>query len=202
MPFTLRRQWCPPFTGSRPETFRPWAQATLNVGTIHGGSAPNIIADQAVLGVMMRNVSRESRDVMRHQIETLAKGITESMGGTCDIAFRGRIPAVYNDVEFTKTVEQAFRSNADRLYENMGDGRPEGWLITDLDPMLGAEDFGFFCPGGTVLYDLCGNGRGCAHAQSRFPGGRALHQALHQSHGFCGGRISEIKKGPAGLFFS
>lgn len=51
----------------------------------------NIIADQAVLGVMMRNVSRESRDVMRHQIETLAKGITESMGGTCDIAFRGRI---------------------------------------------------------------------------------------------------------------
>lgn len=69
----------------------PMAQATLNVGTIHGGSAPNIIADQAVLGVMMRNVSRESRDVMRHQIETLAKGITESMGGTCDIAFRGRI---------------------------------------------------------------------------------------------------------------
>ena len=36
----------------------PMAQATLNVGTIHGGSAPNIIADQAVLGVMMRNVSR------------------------------------------------------------------------------------------------------------------------------------------------
>ena len=122
----------------------PMAQATLNVGTIHGGSAPNIIADQAVLGVMMRNVSRESRDVMRHQIETLAKGITESMGGTCDIAFRAGYPAVYNDVEFTKTVEQAFRSNADRLYENMGDGRPEGWLITDLDPMLGAEDFGFF----------------------------------------------------------
>ena len=26
----------------------------------------------------------------------------------------------------------------------MGDGRPEGWLVTDLDPMLGAEDFGFF----------------------------------------------------------
>ncbi len=24
MPFTLRRQWCPPFMGSRPETFRPW----------------------------------------------------------------------------------------------------------------------------------------------------------------------------------
>lgn len=122
----------------------PMAQATLNVGTIHGGSVPNIIADQAVLGVMMRNVSRESRDVMRHQIETLAKGITESMGGTCDIAFRAGYPAVYNDVEFTKTVEQAFRSNADRLYENMGDGRPEGWLVTDLDPMLGAEDFGFF----------------------------------------------------------
>ena len=122
----------------------PMAQATLNVGTIHGGSAPNIIADQAVLGVMMRNVSRESRDVMRHQIETLAKGITESMGGTCDIAFRAGYPAVYNDVEFTKTVEQAFRSNADRLYENMGDGRPDGWLVTDLDPMLGAEDFGFF----------------------------------------------------------
>ncbi len=44
---------------------------------------------------------------MRHQIETLAKGITESMGGTCDIAFRAGYPAVYNDVEFTKTVEQA-----------------------------------------------------------------------------------------------
>lgn len=122
----------------------PMAQSTLNVGTIQGGSAPNIIADQAVLRVMLRNVSKESRQAMRLQIETLAKGISESMGGTCEIAFRAGYPAVYNDVDFTKFVEQTFRGNAECLYSNIKDGRPENWLITDLDPMLGAEDFGFF----------------------------------------------------------
>ena len=122
----------------------PMAQSTLNVGTIQGGSAPNIIADQAVLGVMLRNVSKESRQAMRLQIETLAKGISESMGGTCEIAFRAGYPAVYNDIDFTKFVEQIFRGNAECLYSNIKDGRPENWLITDLDPMLGAEDFGFF----------------------------------------------------------
>lgn len=29
---------------------------------IHGGTAPNIIADEVTLGVMLRNLSKESRE--------------------------------------------------------------------------------------------------------------------------------------------
>lgn len=53
--------------------------STLNIGVIRGGSAPNIIADEVQMGVMLRNLSKESRETMCGRIEKLAAGIAESM---------------------------------------------------------------------------------------------------------------------------
>ena len=46
----------------------PMDRATLNVGMIHGGTAPNIIADEVTLGVMLRNLSKESREAMMKKL--------------------------------------------------------------------------------------------------------------------------------------
>lgn len=122
----------------------PMEHSTLNVGVIRGGSAPNIIADEVQMGVMLRNLSKESRETMCSRIEKLAVGIAESMGGSCDCSFRAGYPAVYNDEEFTKFVENALSKHAGGIYEDLGDGRPQEWLVTGEQPLLGAEDFGFY----------------------------------------------------------
>lgn len=122
----------------------PMEHSTLNVGVVHGGSAPNIIADEVKLGVMLRNLSKESRETMINRIEKLATGIAKSMGGSCECAFRAGYPAVYNDEQFTGFVEQALKKYSDSIYEGLGDGRPEEWLVTGEQPLLGAEDFGFY----------------------------------------------------------
>ncbi len=122
----------------------PMDRSTLNVGVIQGGTAPNIIADKAQMRVMMRNLTKESREAMMKKIESLSDGIARSMGGSCDLEFRAGYPAVYNDEAFTSFVADALRKNSDGIYEGLGDGQPENWLVTGEQPLLGAEDFGFY----------------------------------------------------------
>lgn len=122
----------------------PMEHSTLNVGVIRGGSAPNIIADQVQMGVMLRNLSKESRESMCSRIEKLSTGIAESMGGSCECVFRAGYPAVYNDEAFSEFVGNALTRHADGIYQDLGDGQPEQWLITGERPLLGAEDFGFY----------------------------------------------------------
>lgn len=122
----------------------PMDRATLNVGMIHGGTAPNIIADEVTLGVMLRNLSKESREAMMKKIETISNGIAESMGGSCELAFRAGYAAVYNDEKFSDFVADTFRKYEDSIHADLGDGKPDDWLITGEHPLLGAEDFGFY----------------------------------------------------------
>lgn len=122
----------------------PMDRSTLNIGVIHGGMAPNIIADEVTLGLMMRNLSKESREAMIEKIETLSRGIAEAMGGSCELAFRAGYPAVYNDEPFSDFVSDTFRKYAGSIYAGLGDGQPADWLLTGDRPLLGAEDFGFY----------------------------------------------------------
>ena len=36
------------------------------------------------------------------------------------------------------------RKYEDSIHADLGDGKPEDWLITGEHPLLGAEDFGFY----------------------------------------------------------
>ena len=122
----------------------PMARATLNIGVIHGGTAPNIIADEVTLKLMMRNLSKESREAMIEKIEKSSVGTAEALGGSCDLEFHAGYSAVYNDENFSDFVADTFRKYSDGIYEGLGDGRPEDWLVTGENPLLGAEDFGFY----------------------------------------------------------
>ncbi len=66
------------------------------------------------------------------------------MGGSCEFSFRAGYPAVYNDESFTDFVENVLEKNGESLYQDIKDGHPERWLRMNEEPLLGAEDFGFF----------------------------------------------------------
>ena len=56
--------------------------AVISVGTISGGTAPNVIAEEVKYGFTVRTLSRETRSKVPELIERTIKGITESAGAT------------------------------------------------------------------------------------------------------------------------
>ena len=124
----------------------PLDASTLNVGTVSGGSAPNVVADTVELSGMMRNSNPEAREVLFERIEQVSKQTAELMGGTADVRFRVGYASVYNDERLAAFAEGAFREGESALYAGItptGSG-PQGWLKTGNQLSMGAEDFGFY----------------------------------------------------------
>ncbi len=111
----------------------PRDAAVVSIGTIHGGDRYNVIANQVKLEGTCRNLNPEVRNKMPERIEQIAKGVAESMGGSCDVEyFRGYSPTV-NDAEMAEMVHGVMK-------EVLGDGAH----VPEMSA-LGGEDFSFYC---------------------------------------------------------
>ena len=76
-------------------------QSTLNIGTIQGGRAPNVIPDQAMAEIFVRLV--DSGDSTRRQIERASAGLAEAREILCLPALRLGSPA-FDATGFETTV--------------------------------------------------------------------------------------------------
>ena len=121
----------------------PLEHSTLNVGTISGGLAGNIVADKVEFRVMTRNATREARAAMFESIERLSKGIAQTMGGTAELRFHEGYAAVYNDDVLSGWVADLIKDHADALYDGIG-AIPDKFMRDGNVLQLGAEDFGFY----------------------------------------------------------
>ena len=121
----------------------PKDAANLNVGTIKGGTAPNILADEAVMLCMMRNVNPDSREVMFQRVEEICKGTAKAMGGSCDTDFIRSYPSVYNNPEVADFLYDTFRKHKDALFQGLDEAPPD-YLEEAPEQMLAAEDFGYY----------------------------------------------------------
>lgn len=111
----------------------PRDAAVVSIGTIHGGDRYNVIANQVKLEGTCRNLNPEVRNKMPERIEQIAKGVAESMGGSCDVEyFKGYSPTVNNPEMFTLV--------HDVMKEVVGSGAH----IPEMSA-LGGEDFSFYC---------------------------------------------------------
>ena len=122
----------------------PMANSTLNIGVIRGGTAENIVADKVDMQCMFRNLTPDARAAMIERIEGISKGLSTAMGGSCDLKLTEGYPSVLNNEGFTKFVSATIESYANKLYEGITDGLPEGYLVTEQRPLLAGEDFGFY----------------------------------------------------------
>ncbi len=113
----------------------PLHHVAISLGTIKGGNAPNIIADQVEITGTVRVLvlSPEVREVMPGLIEQTIKGITMSVGGTYDFKYNYGHPSVVNDGELNDIVGGA----AVDLF-----GKEKTLVMKD--PQMGAEDFAYY----------------------------------------------------------
>lgn len=126
----------------------PLESAVLTIGTIHGGTASNIVADEVTMKATLRTTSEATRDMLIVRAKSVVENVTAAFGGSGSVAVRYGYAALINDLNVVDIIAQT-------ALDVLG---PESLEWKDA-PSMGVEDFSFFCkerPG--AFYHLgCGN---------------------------------------------
>ena len=111
----------------------PMYPAVLNVGTIQGGEAKNVIAGEVELTGVVRTLQKEVRELLHKEMREVASGAAKVHGCTIQLVLATGAPPVTNDEGLYTIVKGA----ATELL-----GEP---CVDEIDfPSTGAEDFGMF----------------------------------------------------------
>ena len=133
---------------SLPKAF-PHDRSVVSVGTLHAGTAGNIVADRAELTGIIRTLGAENRAAMRALFTRTAEKTARRCGVGLDLELRESHPGIVNDNGITRLVQDA----ASAL---LGTDR----VRVIAEPTMTTEDFGCFLlkrPGS--FYHI---GAGCA----------------------------------------
>lgn len=111
----------------------PKDAALITVGSIHGGTAQNIIPEEITLSGIIRTVRTEHREYVKKRLVQTVEGIVSSMRGTCEIDIVESYPCLYNDDRVLDIVESSAAHIVGR--EN----------LKQLEsPSMGVESFAYF----------------------------------------------------------
>jgi amidohydrolase len=110
----------------------PVIPTVISFGKISSDGKTNIIPDEVKLEGIIRTFDEEWRSEIKAQIEKIAGGIAESMGGSCEVFIDQGYPAVVNDEALTARAW-------DYAIDYLGEAR-----VKALEMRMTAEDFSYF----------------------------------------------------------
>jgi amidohydrolase len=127
--------------------FSPLTPVGLSVGSIHAGSAFNIIPSECVMTGTIRALKNDVRETLAKRIGEISKAVAEGMRGSVDYDFNwDGPPPVVNNPEMS----EEFRKVAESLFP--------GEVVEMADPVMGGEDMAFFLndvPGTYFFLNTC-----------------------------------------------
>ncbi|MEV6033316.1 M20 family metallopeptidase [Nonomuraea sp. NPDC052116] len=119
----------------------------VTVGSFHGGSADNVIPDEARFEATVRTFSKDNRTKVKRRLVEVVRGIAAAHGLEVEASFGMGYPVTVNDGG-----EAAFVGRtADELF---GPGR----YFVSPQPIMGSEDFSYVLeevPGAFVFLGAC-----------------------------------------------
>lgn len=121
--------------------------AIITIGTIHGGTAHNVIPETVKLTGTLRYFDPVVRDTVKRRIQEVTDGICQTFGGRADVRLTEGYIATINH---TKETDIALKA-AQTLFDAKD-------IVTDKVPSMGAEDFGFMLADQKGAYVYIGNG--------------------------------------------
>lgn len=110
----------------------PLHPAVVTIGVFQAGSAFNVIADTARLEGTVRTFDENTRQLVKDEIHSIVKGITESFHANYKIDYLYGYPALYNHPKETELVRSLFSEVFTKE------------AILELEPSMGAEDFSYY----------------------------------------------------------
>lgn len=81
-------------------------EAVLTIGTFHGGTASNVIADSAELGGTIRTYDESTRAYLKTRMEQIAKSISTAYRAEAFVEFGSGCPTLVNDRELGQQVKK------------------------------------------------------------------------------------------------
>lgn len=120
----------------------PLEAAVVTIGSLHAGSAANIIPDEAELVGTMRSFTEEVRETLRTRLREVLDGVARAAGCRLKLDLRHGYPATVNDARAVETARRA----AGRAFGEANVHEPA--------PLAASEDFSYILrerPGAFVL---------------------------------------------------
>ena len=111
----------------------PQNSAVVTIGKISGGTVRNQIPDAVEMQGTIRTLDPETREFTVRKVESICKGVAESMGGKAEFKHMPGYPPVMNDKNIVDVVKQT-------ATESIGE---ENVHIIKAS-VMGAEDFAYF----------------------------------------------------------
>ena len=125
----------------------PQEMAVATIGSIHAGSASNVIPERVEMKLTMRAFTETVRQQLRERIPALARAQAESFGAVAEVDYRLGFPALINyreETDFARTV----------ALDTFGPARVE----EGFKPRTASEDFAFMLQEKPGSYLFVGNG--------------------------------------------
>ncbi len=125
----------------------PLDSAVITIGKIEGGTAFNIIPEEALLVGTVRTFIPETREKVISRIGELSSGIAKAMKGDAEFIDNYSTPALINDPDFTE-----FAINLAK--DLFGEDR----VIAEVEKNMGGEDFALYLERVPGTFFLLGTG--------------------------------------------
>lgn len=105
----------------------------VTIGTVHGGTAGNIVAGEVVMTGTVRVLDMDTAARVKEQIRSVATSVATAWGAEADVELTDDYPALINDTALT----QLMAAEASRL---LGEDK----VILRDTPSMGGDDFAYF----------------------------------------------------------
>ena len=115
-----------------PNEVRTVEESVVSTCVLNAGTASNIVPDAATLIGTARALDPQVRDTIQAAVLRVTQAAAAMCGCTVEVDYQRGTPPVINDPEVVETLRAALEKAVD----------PEN--ISDLKPLLGAEDFAFY----------------------------------------------------------
>lgn len=127
----------------------PLEQAVITIGSLHSGTANNVIASKATLELSVRSFNSDVRALLKRRIVELAERQAASYGGKAVVNYVEGYPAVVNSDAETDFAIKVAR-------ELVGEDR----VVAQTERMMASEDFAYMLQQRPGTYLRIGNGVG------------------------------------------
>jgi amidohydrolase len=111
----------------------PTDPAVVTVGSIHGGTAQNIIPEEVSISGVIRTMRSEHRAYVKKRLIEVCEGIATAMRGSVEIIIEESYPCLYNNDEILQIVNNSAK-------EIIGSKN----IIELENPSMGVESFAYF----------------------------------------------------------
>lgn len=111
----------------------PARPVVLTVGTIHAGTAPNVIPSETQISGIIRTVCEKDRHLIKKRFVELVTGIANSHNCEAQIEIQEGYPSLINNEKVVNRVKKAAQNIIGK--EN---------ILEQLEPSMGVESFAYF----------------------------------------------------------